>query len=189
MEFTKESYGKIINALEHHNEKESMDMTSQLLTTYENKYKYMDKHSLTISEEAQFRADTKMMFDVIHITFTNEDLISQVEDGLDSDDDDDEQKAKNDLEKTEYFKFVDNIKYVLAQIDTVNLADPEHEFVNICNNSIAYMNKKNQDMNKLTDTMKRMNNTLQSLEEVVGYLVSPIKEQLIRPAESTLSKQ
>ena len=97
--------------------------------------------------------------------------------------------SKNDFEKTEYFKFVDNIKYVLDQIDTVNLADPEHEFVIICNKSIAYINKKNQAMTQINDTMKTLNNTLQSLEKALDPLVSPIKEPLIRQAEPTLPKQ
>ena len=97
-------------------------------------------------------------------------------------DDDDEVDQKD---KKEFLEFVDNINFVLQKIDTVDLLDPDDEFSNNCTNAISFINKKNEDMKGLTNSMKQLSFKLEGL----NYALTNIKNDLNIPIATPINPE
>lgn len=158
MEFTEENCNKVISIMEN-DESKGMEMMMNLMNSYQEKYK-IKKEELF---EKAFRKDTKLIFQVLHNVLGSEKMVQEMEKEFD----DDELDQKD---KKEFLEFVDNINFVLQKIDTVDLLDPDDEFSSNCTNAMSFLNKKNEDMKGLTESMKKLTLQLEGLGNALKKL-------------------
>ena len=156
--FTEENCNKVITIMES-DECKGMEMMMDLLNSYQEKYTIKNKERF----EEYFRKDTKLIFQVIHSGLASEKIVQEMENEFDNDEID-----KKD--KKEFLEFVDNINFVLQKIDTIDLLDPDDEFSSNCGSAMSFLNKKNEDMKGLTESMKKLNFTLNGLENALKNL-------------------
>ena len=161
MEFTEENCNKVISIMEI-DECNGMEMMMDLLNSYQEKYK-IKKEICQKAFNLSFRKDTKLIYQVIHIGLASEKMVEEME--KEFDDNEVDQK-----EKKEFLEFVDNINFVLQKIDTVDLLDPDDEFSSNCTNAMSFLNKKNEDMKGLTESMKKLTLQLEGLDNALKNL-------------------
>ena len=150
---------------DNEDEQEGMIKVGELLNSYMNEYsKEIKNHNITNINK--YRTDTKGIFDTLHYIFSNETVLKEM--SFDADNDD-EMDIK---EKTEYFNFVNNIEYILKNIDTVNIDNPGEEFTINCSNAINFMNKKNTDVESLYKTMNTLSSSLDNLTQSLSKIVN-----------------
>ncbi len=111
-----------------------------------------------------FRDDTKVIFQCIQNTFANETNLRELED--DDSDDDDDYRDDYDDEIKKFKEFINNISFILNNIDTVDLIHPDNDFKLNCNNAIQYLKQKQESVENLNKTMKEMSSTLKDVEEM-----------------------
>jgi len=159
-----EDYQIIKNLFDDGDEQESMNKLGELMNSYINKYSQEINNRKFININ-KYRTDTQIVFDILDYVFTNEIVLKEMSFDADTDD---EMDIK---EKTEYFNFVSNIKYILINIITVNLDNPDETFTVNCNNAIHFMNQKNIEAESLKKTMNtlatKLNDVAQTLSNIV----------------------
>jgi len=141
-----------ISLFKNEDDVNAMNMFSNVLKTYHTKYAINDM-DLFFKE---FRADTTYIFHIFQIIFASDKMITDFPKEFDMTDENDKQ------ELYEYYDVVSNIQFILANIDTVDLLHPDEEFTHNCNNAIAYFNKKQNEMEGLTNTISKFVQTLES---------------------------
>ena len=162
--FTEENCNKVISILED-DESEGMEMMMVLLNSYQEKYKIKNTEIF----EEYFRKDTKLIFQVLHSGLANEKMVQEMENEFDD-------SEVDQKEKKEFLEFVDNINFVLQKIDTVDLHDPDDEFSSNCTHAISFINKKNEDMKGLTESMKKLTLKLECLGNALKNINNDIKD-------------
>lgn len=162
--FTEENCNKVISILED-DESEGMEMMMVLLNSYQEKYKIKNTEIF----EEYFRKDTKLIFQVLHSGLANEKMVQEMENEFDD-------SEVDQKEKKEFLEFVDNINFVLQKIDTVDLLDPDDDFTSNCTHAISFINKKNEDMKGLTESMKKLTLKLECLDNALKNINTDIKD-------------
>ncbi len=133
-------------------ERKGMVMMMNLLNLYQTKYEIKNEEICN----KDFRKDTKLIFQLFRNCIASDNMIKEMFEEYDD-------SEVDKIEKEEYWQFTENIKFVLQQIDTVDLLNPDDEFTSNCNNAITFLTKKDEDMKGLTNTMKKLSFTLEGL--------------------------
>ncbi len=120
--------------------------------------------SIKNGKNDSFRNDTKVIFQCIQNTFANETNLRELED--DDSDDDDDYRDDYDDEIKKFKEFINNISFILNNIDTVDLIHPDNDFKLNCFNAIQYLKQKQESVENLNKTMKEMSSTLKDVEEM-----------------------
>ena len=162
--FTEENCNKVISIIED-DESEGIEMIMVLFNSYQEKYKIKNKEIF----EEYFRKDTKLIFQVLHSGLASEKMVQEMENEFDD-------SEVDQKEKKEFLEFVDNINFVLQKIDTVDLLDPDDDFTSNCTHAISFINKKNEDMKGLTESMKKLTLKLECLDNALKNINTDIKD-------------
>ena len=164
MDITESSCQQVIDTFVK-NDREGIKMMEELLGSYQKKYEIKDEETIN----KYFRNDTKLIFQVTQKTMASEDIIKELEEEFD------ENNEIDMKDKEEYLNFVENINYVLRNIDEVNLKNPDAEFTESCTSAIRYLNQKNGEMNSLNKSMNQLGDTLVNLTHTLDHLVNNVK--------------
>tara|TARA_B110000879_G_scaffold135967_1_gene177696 strand:- start:1023 stop:1538 length:516 start_codon:yes stop_codon:yes gene_type:complete len=143
-----------------------VDNIDKILGSYIQKYEMIDNDVF----KNDFRNDTRMIFKVFLDTFGSELSKTEFITCMDVTDIDDQQ------EYDKYLTVVKNIQYVLNHIDTVDIHNPDKDFELNCAYVFSYFNKKNHDMNELTDTMKNATHVLDTLKATIEDMAATISQ-------------
>jgi len=159
---------RIINTNFDINEQESMDMIMKLLSSYEEKYNKI-KYEKIVEEKQEkiYRKDTKVIYQLLFNNIANDTIVKEISQEFDNSETD-----KRELK--EYLDFVDNIKYILLDIDTVDLLNPGNEYLNKHNTVISYIHKKNTEMKELTNTMGELSVALENIRNSLAPITNTI---------------
>jgi len=156
--FTEENCKMVIDLMDN-DEQKGMEMMMDLLISYQTKYEIKKEEIF----DKYFRQDTKLIFQVLHTGLASDKMIKELNEEFT-----DSEVDKKD--KEEYMNFTENIKFVLQKIDMVDLRNPDDEFSSNCSQAISFVNKKNEDMKGLSDTMKKLSFALEGLENALTNL-------------------
>ena len=173
MEFTEANCKKVIDLMES-DEGTGMKMMMDLLNSYQTKYKIKKEEIF----DKNFRKDTKLIFEILRNGLASDKMIKEM----------DEEFTDSEIdkkEKKEYMNFTENINFVLQKIDTVDLLDPDDEFSSNCTNAISFINKKNEDMKGLTNSMKQLSFKLEGLD----YALKNINNDLNIPIATPINPE
>ena len=136
-------------------EDKSFNMFFEVLKMFMGKHKIdkIDKNNLY-----GFRKDRKLVFLLMKKLFDYS--------GLNEDIENMNGKYSVDMIKpiNEYKKFINNINYIIDNIETTDLLDEENNFSYICKNTICYLHEKNKEMNELNDSIKTINKSIDTLQ-------------------------
>ncbi len=144
-----EKYYEILNNL---NDKISFNMFFELVQLFMEKYKIdkIDKNNLY-----GFRRDGKYLFLLMKKLFDCSGLSEDAE----------KINASHPIETinkaNEYKKFINNIKYIIDNIETTDLVN-ENDFSYICKKTICYLYDKNKEMDEVNDSIKTLNTSIES---------------------------
>lgn len=124
-------------------------------------YKYM-KLFLTIYPNenniniTNFKYDGKKLFEIICKIFDSDEIIEEI-------------NKDNDIlkkEKNEYMEFINNIHYITSNFDNLySDFNNNTEFATKFKETINFLEKKNNDMLELTNTMQSLHNSLKKLSD------------------------
>lgn len=109
-----------------------------------------------------FVADTKYIFRLMYKLYACPDFVQEINDALNSDNEDEYSKQ----EMHRFNEFINNIKFII-DTEPIIFKEKNSNVYNIIDQCSLYINKKNKDMQDLTNTMKEMNNTLKVLSEAI----------------------
>jgi len=155
MDFNKENCNKLIILLSKDKDNEEyFDMFMNLLKEYLEKY----NHLLEINVIPDlFKEDTKIMFELLKITYCDNELINEM-------------ANENDLhynvdEFKEYIDFTNNINYVF---ENINLFDSDDNILKDKLKSVSlFLAKKQKDIQELNEVMNNLGNTLDKLKDTL----------------------
>lgn len=137
--------------LHSENDDEAIDMVFKLFEEFTEKYTL---DNIQDNDLINFRKDGKMLFSLLYKILNSDELREEIK----NDDD------IHDVEINEYENFIINLKYIINNIDTVDLINEVKLFKISCNICKDYLNKKLNDMNALKNSLDELNNSLKKLQ-------------------------
>lgn len=142
-------------------ENKAFNMMLSLLDTFLQTFNINDIDNININI---FRIQGKQLFSVIYKLFNHPDIITEFENDIDN-------KNENNMkEYNGYLTFMNNIKYIVDNIEYVDLhKETETDFSKKCNECVKYLYKMQKDMEETTKELERLN---QSLEKLSNTLTS-----------------
>lgn len=135
-----------------------------VLNNFSTKYK-----NLKNINKDDFKKDCIFAFTNIYKLFSP-DIIGDLDNEIDKADNDD----KHDLilERNDYVDMINNIDYVLNNINSLDLESPNKEFLDKCNLIIKYHTNNIESMNEVRKSMNELTNKLASLTETLNNFAS-----------------
>lgn len=140
-------------------ENKAFNMMLSLLDTFLQTFNINDIDNININI---FRIQGKQLFSVIYKLFNHPDIITEFEHDIDN-------KNENNMkEYNGYLTFMNNIKYIVDNIEYVDL-HKESDFSKKCNECVKYLYKMQKDMEETNKVLESLN---QSLEKLANTLTS-----------------
>jgi hypothetical protein len=128
-------------------ENKAINILFELFNDFTKKYTF---DNLQDNQYFHFRKDGKTIFLLFQKIFDNDELREEI-------------KKDGEIDElNEYEKFISNLKYIINNIETVDL-NGESYFKKSCETCKEYLNKKINDMNELNNALEKLNNSLENL--------------------------
>lgn len=158
----KTNYDKICQYINNNDFNNAFDQTVIILKLFTDKYNDLN-YSI-----CDFRSDCKYTFTIIQKVFEmNGDVLSDMYYDIEYEQDK-EMKYLLIQEKNEYLTFVNALKYIIDNIDDIDINSSElHEE---CSIIINYMHEREKSVDELGDTLNELGNKLKNVENVLQQL-------------------
>jgi len=152
------------------NKSEFMDIENkiqELCILFQNKWKeFMNPEGEIEQYKTEFVEDSRLVFSTLYKHYGCEEVLNEINECLQEDPD-----GQSDVD--EYLHFVENLN-IVQNITENDFDEPNSKMSRTLTETICYIQKKTEEINALSNTMKELTNTLEKLEPVLKSMTIPV---------------